>query len=1224
MRRAVLTVLLVALWGCRQPPARAPASASVDTYFERALAHEMTHPLAARLYLRVVEHALTAPEEEGALDAVAASLDALVWREVASLGRTEHAVVHRSVAALEHTAKRLRRAYRTGRGTPAMRAMIASTLHELALRVGAIRAAGRWRKRSGCVVRAAAVGPIASPALPALAGPSPVDAHGSLPAALSGVAPFHSEARFDTVVADACGLSPDAVSAQSGMFVLVFDIDNPRAQRLTVSLTSAVASVLDVGGKRVLERPHAAGRWTTRWATVDADAGRIRAVVRVAGRSGRVVVRVVDDAGNPVAQVTPRRGDRAPARVSAVQAIAFGVGSTLAARAAGLLAQGDARQAAELLEANDADRSLTTEVLRLRAIEQAAHRPRNQRRMELAAVAARATATCPACWELSVFDAAAKQDQKGFGTGAYAALRRMGVTGTSAAWRESLGPMELLYVALVARQQHLDDVARAAYDALAARTPNAPMVADLDATLFRRLGQARTHAACSGGTRRTGTACLAAHIERHDLRATQRELARLRNLRGTRAILRDVEVATLLTHDKRDEAMLIWDAMPPSTRALDLLGVFWGASNADAGRKRLEQTLGLSARAPRDIEPLARLLGVSVDRTRDMEEAGRALVVQDRQSAFLPGAGTAVLRRTEHYDLSPSGVLHFWIHDLRRVSGTVDVAAGTRLRLPTIAGNAETRILRRRIHKKDGRVLDTDPRARGAQGDTELSQLTAGDYVEAVVVGWALPTSGGQLTVHTPDLLPPRTSVRDGRVTFRRPRALALKLWSHPLVGKGASVTEGDAVTTTWRLERAANRRLERGVPPLEARAGVSFGTDTLARLGARMRALHLALDERDPFMRQWARKAIGSETDPYRRTAAIVAAAGRALDRPDPGALADFAASGMPTRETARKMIERGVGSRTWVVHRALREVGIASDIVVADARPTSDDPRFPLHTGRFTHPLVRATIDGGHVWIDADVEGPPLPPGRLSPSLVRRKAITTAGTLVSIPVDLSRDTDTIAVDLTLTPNGNARGTCTVAIHGKPAQRIADRLEDIVGSAREALLREIVLSWVPAADVTNAKLKSDGSGWKLLVSANVNIIAFAAPDSDGTLSVGGVLPVHELGAPASTLGARYGKQASRDTALAVSTPLRYRLVRRIALPPKARVVRLPKVPKLHTQSPVWRATRNVSQEGNVVVDRYELNLDVGTITPAKYDWWLGSIGRIDDAFMHTIGLKLP
>lgn len=1230
----VLWPLLFAV-ACSGTPAKPPevtARHDLATLYAQAVRQEARDAGDAKGYLAVVEHALTRPNDPYAFAALAGALDALVWREVPGIHSVDHAIVFRDGEALAETSKRLRNAYASELGTPLMRGLIADALHDLALRVGADKAAAKWRRRAGCVPRAALAGPLASPGITALDAPSPVKADAPMPADFAGVAPFATRAAVDTVIADACGLSIDETSPLMGLRALVVDIDNPREQNLFVALSTTSASALDIGGRRVLARPFSAGGgWSTHLGRVRAEAGRLRLVLRVAYRQdgNRVAIQLWDDEGEPLDTIVPRRGDRATAKAISATPIEVAPAprsDELAAAAGGWLALGQARRAIHAFEQLKLEAPpFELDLLMVRALEAAEHLPRNQQRMQIAPAAARAREACPSCWEARIYDASAEEDQKGHGTGVYAAFAKLGVTGQTKSFTAALSPMELVYVALQADSAGLGDVARAAYDALAQQAPGSLMLADLDARLHTRYGAELVQAACGGGQSRATTHCLHAHIARSDLDGARREMERLRSLRGSRAILRDLEITQLLAHDKVDEAVMIYDALPPAQRTLALLGLFVDTPERGAGKARFAANMLTASDAPFGYEPLVRLLGVFDDPSFELEKAGAALVARDRADAFLPGAGTAVLRRLEHYALEEAGLLHYWVYDLRRVSGTIDVASGTWMGTPRVEGRFNQRALRRRIYKKDGRVLDTDPSAEGAQGDTDLSQLQAGDYVEALVVGWALPDDQGQLTIDTPDLLPPRTSIREGRITFRRTKSLPLSLWSHALLGAGESQPDAGDVVTTWTLANQAPRRLVHGVPPLEARAAISFGTDSYQRIARGLAAHHRTLDDDDPFVAKWAAEAVGAETDPKKKVARIVAAAGKALRRSDPGALGDWSASlgGGSQEETARTMLERGVGSRSWLVHRALRAIGVKSDIVVSEARPFSAAPGFPPHTGRFTHPLVLAELAGEALWIDADVDGPPLPPGRVSPELRGRKALRVDGSMLTVDVKASVDVDDIAIDLTLASDGNATGTCSIVLFGRPAQRLVEAFEVVVGSARQQMLRGVVLSWLPWADVQEVELVSDETSWEVRITAKLKIVGFARPEQrdQPTFSLPGLTPVHTLGGAATTLGARYAQQATRDTALAIDTPLLYRVKRTIKLPDTAAVVALPS--EVAVERPYLRGARTVQKAGGVITEEFRMNLPVGTLPPAAFADFVKAVQAIDDGFMHTTRVTL-
>ena len=63
-------------------------------------------------------------------------------------------------------------------------------------------------------------------------------------------------------------------------------------------------------------------------------------------------------------------------------------------------------------------------------------------------------------------------------------------------------------------------------------------------------------------------------------------------------------------------------------------------------------------------------------------------------------------------------------------------------------GKDTIRVLRRRIFKKDGRVVLPDRTPNAAQSHADLSQLEAGDAVEAIYEGWGLPSEQHHFSFH--------------------------------------------------------------------------------------------------------------------------------------------------------------------------------------------------------------------------------------------------------------------------------------------------------------------------------------------------------------------------------------------------------------------------------------------------------------------------------------------
>jgi hypothetical protein len=570
-----------------------------------------------------------------------------------------------------------------------------------------------------------------------------------------------------------------------------------------------------------------------------------------------------------------------------------------------------------------------------------------------------------------------------------------------------------------------------------------------------------------------------------------------------------------------------------------------------------------------------------------------------------------------------------------------------------VEGRRADAVLRRRIYKQDGRIIDPDPSSRGAQSATDLSQLQKGDYVEAITEGFALPDDNGQIVVDTPDALPLRTSVREGSITLRRPAKLKLMLWSHGLLGKASERADGGFTISEWRLKDQAPRRMEEGVPPLESRVGISFGTNDYQRIARALADRYRALDDEDPFMAKWVATALeqpkaskdpsaekpssataGGDApqamDKREQVARVVAAIGKAVVRSDAFALSDDAASfaGGPQRETARWIIERGTGSRSWVVHRAMRELGLESSIAVAETRPFSAAPGL----GRFTHPLVRVALGKSAgagsaddvIWIDADVQGPPLPPGRVSPELRGRKALLSSGDMLTVEADASADVDEIDIRLRLDAKGDASGTFTAIIHGRPAQGLARAFERVVGSNREKMLRNVVLGWLPWADVRSVKLSSDVGSWQVALRADITLVGFARPEGRAgkTWLLPGINAVHSVFpmARSTTLGARYAAQADRAAVLSIDEPLLYHVRRRIELPPGTKVTHM--AASLAVKVKALEAQRTVSKTGAVITEDYRVNLPVGTIEPEAFDAFVREVRRVDDGFMYGIRVE--
>src|SRR5262249_48943052 len=138
------------------------------------------------------------------------------------------------------------------------------------------------------------------------------------------------------------------------------------------------------------------------------------------------------------------------------------------------------------------------------------------------------------------------------------------------------------------------------------------------------------------------------------------------------------------------------------------------------------------------------------------------------------------------------------------------------------------------------------------------------------------------------------------------------------------------------------------------------------------------------------------------------------------------------PQSNTARTILTEHEGSRTWLIVRALRELGVPARVVIAEEEPYSADPHFPPEFGRFLHPLAIARVPDGKGSAErggtaAAPPGPPLPAGRISPELRGRMMLDQDGTISPITQAAASgadERDEVELRLSLDEKGDAKGT--------------------------------------------------------------------------------------------------------------------------------------------------------------------------------------------------------
>ncbi len=1250
LRAALLTFFAATAIACTSGGSTTPKQEAQGKFgkpYAAALEAEQESSAAADKYFDAIDEAVRDPDAPGALALVSASLDAVALGSTGGFeGIGTTAIAYRSREAMRATVKRLDHAWQESnpsgkQSAPLvfMHGMIASAMHELAMFSGDLRAADSWADRRGCATVASVVGPLDWASLRALEGPTPVPPTGAMPDALPGVAPFSARAVPTVVRADECQLDANATSSLQGTRAVVIDFENPKAQKAHFSLTTSSAALLEVGGVAVLRREFAAGgRTVTRLGSIDLPAGRARVVVRFAQRGEGALFELdaFGDDGQALVAHAPRRGDVATAvptgraTTTAIVAVSSAPEEVMLA-AAGLLGLGDARSAEHILEArHEGTLPPGYDLLYARAIDEADDVPENKAIERARGAVDHVLAAWPGSWEARVLHARATERRKGAGEGAVDALREIEAhEANGKALKQDR--MLAVYRAVAAKRMGLYDIAEESYAELGRVAPGSAILSAVDTRVHVRRGAELVRSACEGTQGRAELTCLEARRSVGDMTGAMQEVDRLRRLRGAPDGLREAEMGIRLAQGDLPGALAVYDAMRPGERKLnDALALAAGRDQTQAVTTRLARD-GLVARdVPFSRASIERALGIDKDPAPDLEAEGRKIVLADMKAAFLPGAATAVLKHDERYTIEADGRVKWTVYDLRRVSGTTDVANGPGQFGPVLEARPAVRLLRRRIHKRDGRLLEPDA-AQNAQQASDLSQLEAGDYVEQIGEGWALPSEQGQIVIDTPDLMPERTSVREATIEVRRAQAIPFAIWSHPLLGQVEQKNDRGYVVQTWRLKDRAPRRIEDGVPHTERTVSVTLGTLTWPMVARAMEENLRSLADDDPIVKRFATQAAAGDPKPSRALVErVVAAAGKAVKVASPADLSDIAAifgSGAQ-RTTARTALELGQGSRSWVVYRALRVLGVDADIVVSETEPFASSADYPPHAGRFRHPLVIAHLPqpDGDLWIDADVEGPPLPPGRISPELRGRTAmVANTGKTITVTGAAGEVGDEVDIRLALDEKGDARGTFVIVMHGRAAQALAEAFETIVGTDRRELLRAVVLGWVPWADVDDVVTSSAAGSWEIVLRAQIAVHGYGRPEGkDGKVwTLAGLEPVHAVFPQrfVGTLATTYASRGARQSTLAIEVPLQYAVRRTITLPAGASVVRA--APSIQIQDPHVAASRTLTANGGAIEDRFVLSVPTGTIAADQYQAFVQKVQAIDDAFMAGTRVKV-
>lgn len=1217
----LLAALNLGALGCRTEPRTAAAVEARDPLgasFVRACELEQgaDGKAAITAYLGLVEEGLGAGED--GVRAVLAGLDGLLWRSSPGLSRLGglHALAYREPGALAEVAARLEALHGAAKGHPSARGLVAQGLLDLALFQGDVKAAARWRAATGAVQQATVIGPLSPTALTGIAAATAPE-EGPLRESYPGVGPFAQALRPLVVEADDGVIDASAASAQPGLYAVVIDVEVPRPQRVWFSAQTTAGATLAVQGRAVLQRPYAlGGAPVLRMGWVDASAGLLRVVLRLGLNEdgARVALAALGEDGNPLVLKTPAVGSAPTAAIQGTGALEIAPrrGPSLELSAAALMALGDSRGARRLLE--EGAPSPGASLLYARALDRSDDTPENRRIERIRATYEQVASAWPASWEARVGAAVYAAARQGFGEGSVETLREIARLRADG---KTLPPQVRAFEAVVAADIGLRDVALAALAELKTPLDNTPLLASLEERVLPRIGAEAEARACGAPLRSKDTlSCLQARQQRGDLPGALTELARLRELRGSPGALRVQELALRLAQGDEKEVLRVYDAMPPGERTLAVLGQGGGAS--EDVQRRVTRDRAVARDAPGQLPALRRFLGE--DPTAALEEEGRKVVEQDRKNTAPNTAATLVLLHSERYEIAPDGLLRAVLHDVRKVSGTTDVEQGVGGVSFSLVGRDLRKLLRRRIHKRDGRLLEPDAAAMAAQGNSDLSQLEPGDYVEQISEAWVLPDRAGHLVIDTQDLLPERTSVRQATLELRYPQKLKLARWSHPMLGRADERDEGGQRVVRYRLENANPRRIEEGAPRMDREVAISVGTYAWSDVGRHLGELLSALGEDDPYVTRWARQAAGDASG-REAVARVVQMSGKSIRVPQGNLLSDTSAAFFagPQTLSARHILELGQGSRSWVVYRALQALKIPAEVVVAEREPFSADPGYPARPSRFDHPLVVARLPDGELWIDADLPGPPLPPGRVSPELRGRVALRVNGEQIPVQGAGAEDArDEVEIALKVDEKGIATGTFGIQLHGRAAQVLMDALDRVAGIDRKDLLRGVVLAWLPWATVNEVTMSPAEGSNTLALRAEVVVPSLAQGEGQGW-TLPGLEPLHLVlpRAQATTLSATYASRMGRQSALAVDLAVQYRVRRRIEVPAGWKLPGT--LPSVSVKHDLFEASRTGKKTGNTLEEEFSLALTTGTVQADAYERFAAQARRADDGFLTSI-----
>ncbi len=1243
VRSLFITGLLAAsLAACGGPPGSkfAFAPREADDKLAEAMREEAEGDPSRAIdrYLALAEVGAKGGEDGAPL--LVGALDALVFRRVIGLERvsSKSALAFRSARDIRASLQKIA----DNSEGPFARGLIADALLVLANDAGDEAAATKSRGALACATEATVFGPLEARAFPE--GTETTDA------ALDGPLPLHKESKGvfpyramgEVTKGRGCDLLLTTTSSTRGPRDIYFDVAVAEAGTVALSLTTNARAEIAIGSaKTKFDRSVTLGAHLSEQfflaQTEKAGALRIRVRAAIDSSSDQVRLSAYDANGRALKITAPLPSSVASVKVVGARRVKFQeesaiLGATnrskqpqsvlvnlLAGLALGFDRQVEAALAPEALRT-----SAPLDLVYARALGVADDLSPTARMERARTAFARVNERWKAAWEPKLALAMLQGERKGGDAEMLEVLEALDKSreGTSENGRALFDALD----SQVSFSQSLRDRAKEKRESAKKKLDGSRFYAVLDLRATEVTSARRAKLVCEAKVMRDSMECRALLRAIGDKPAARAELERLRRLFGSPLAFIETEIGDLLADGDVETAKKRFELLPAGARSI---GVLAATSTPIDSARVLEL-------APFVVDGTSISAALGPSFKADFPDQIARVREAIAKSGNLTNTSTVVLDHDERYALSQNGVLHFFVYDLRRVGGTTDVEDNAAVDLPYVDGRVSTRTLRRRVFKVDGRVIEPERNPGAQQTHADLAQLEAGDSVEALYEGWAIPDETGQLGFDTPDLLPARTSVQKARISVSLPAGIEFSAWQHPSLGK-PEVSGNERV---WTLKNVEVRRIDQGTPMMERSVGVSVTTLRWSDVARDLRERLALMEGTTQDFTAWMQTALAGTEKAKNELAlveAIVKAAGKAIREANSSGLVGNTSESSQS-VTSRTYLSSRTGSRSFVIREALRASGIPADVALSETEPFSSNPNFPAHRERFRHPFVIAMVknDSGArnpVWIDADVAGPPLPPGKVTPELRGRAAIFSDGRIAEVPRAGNEDgqRDDLEVHLKVGDRkespGEARGDVKVTLRGRSAQALASMFERAVGHDREQSLREAILGVIPNASVDKVELLSEEESSEISIRGSIRVANLAEKKSDAkgktAYWVLGTDPVHQTypRGRTATLSSTFASQGTRDSALSVTRGLSYHLKWTIEFPEGATVVAPPSFERsgrAFTGGETLVAKRTSKSDKNVLVDEFILEVPPATVSAEGYAAFAKLCREIDAGFLRS------